>query len=113
MKPFTVMVPCSTSNLGPGFDSLGLALGGPDLMVRVTPGTERIRITHCSGEGASRVPLDATNRVIQAAQHAAVYAGIDPTLLHAELAVVERPHWQAEPQSGLCVRVGDVEDVLG
>ena len=87
MKPFTVMVPCSTSNLGPGFDSLGLALGGPDLMVRVRPGTDRLRITSFSGEGASRVPLDATNRVIQAAQHAAVDAGIDPTLLHAELEV--------------------------
>ena len=34
-KPFTVMVPCSTSNLGPGFDAMGIALGGPDLMVRV------------------------------------------------------------------------------
>ena len=87
MKPFTVMVPCSTSNLGPGFDSLGLALGGPDLMVRVRPGTDRLRITSFSGEGASRVPLDATNRVIQAAQHAAVDAGIDPTRLHAELEV--------------------------
>ncbi len=87
MKPFTVMVPCSTSNLGPGFDSLGIALGGPDLMVRVTPGGDRLRITRFSGEGANRVPLDATNRVIQAAQHAAVEAGKDPGALTAELEV--------------------------
>jgi homoserine kinase len=87
MKPFTVMVPCSTSNLGPGFDTLGIALSGPDLMVRVTPGTDRLRITRFSGEGADRVPLDATNRVIQAAQHAAVEAGKDPTALMAELEV--------------------------
>ena len=87
MKPFTVMVPCSTSNLGPGFDAIGMALGGPDLMVRVTPGTDRLRITRFVGEGADRVPLDATNRVIQAAQHAAVEAGKDPTLLMAELEV--------------------------
>src|SRR5438874_9712695 len=87
MKPFTVMVPCSTSNLGPGFDALGLALGGPDLMVRVTPGEGRLRITSFSGEGKDRVPLDATNRVIQAAQHAAVEAGRDPALLSAGLEV--------------------------
>ncbi len=87
MKPFTVIVPCSTSNLGPGFDTLGIALSGPDLMVRVTPGTDRLRITRFSGEGADRVPLDATNRVIQAAQHAAVEAGKDPGALTAELEV--------------------------
>jgi homoserine kinase len=87
MKPFTVMVPCSTSNLGSGFDAIGLALGGPDLMVRVTPGGDRLRITSFAGEGENRVPLDATNRIIQAAQHAAVEAGKDPTLLTAELEV--------------------------
>ena len=87
MKPFTVMVPCSTSNLGPGFDALGVALGGPDLMVRVTPGEGRLRITRFSGEGMDRVPLDATNRVIQAAQHAAVEAGRDPSQLNADLEV--------------------------
>ncbi|MCA1826662.1 MAG: homoserine kinase [Myxococcales bacterium] len=87
IKPFTVMVPCSTSNLGPGFDAIGVALGGPDLMVRVSPGEGRLRITHFSGEGVDRVPLDATNRVIQAAQHAAVEAGCDPTLMNADLEV--------------------------
>ena len=34
MTPFTVVVPCSTSNLGSGFDAVGMALGGPDLLVR-------------------------------------------------------------------------------
>src|SRR5205814_90275 len=46
-----------------------------------------LRITSFSGEGKDRVPLDATNRVIQAAQHAAVEAGRDPALLSAELEV--------------------------
>ena len=82
---FTVMVPCSTSNLGPGFDALGVALSGPDLMVRVTPGGDRLRITRLSGEGEPRLPLDATNRVIQAAHRAAVEAGKDPALLCAGL----------------------------
>jgi homoserine kinase len=87
MKPFTVMVPCSTSNLGPGFDAIGIALSGPDVMVRVTPGGERLRITRLSGEGSDRLPLDSTNRVIQAAQHAAVEAGRDPSAMAAELEV--------------------------
>jgi homoserine kinase len=87
MRSFTVVVPCSTSNLGPGFDALGIALGGPDLIVRVTPGEGRLRITHFSGEGQDHVPLDATNRVIQAAQHAAVEAGLDPVQMDADLEV--------------------------
>ena len=87
MKSFTVMVPCSTSNLGPGFDAIGLALSGPDVMVRVTPGGDRLRITRLSGEGSDRLPMDATNRVIQAAHRAAVDADRDPALLTADLEV--------------------------
>jgi homoserine kinase len=86
-KPFTLMVPCSTSNLGPGFDALGIALSGPDLIVRATPGGEGLRISRLSGEGADRLPRDAANRVIQAAQHAAVAAGVDPSLLAADLEI--------------------------
>jgi homoserine kinase len=73
-KPFTVMVPCSTSNIGAGFDAIGIALSGPDMMVRVKPGGERLRITRLSGEGEERLPPDATNRVIQAAHQAAAGA---------------------------------------
>ncbi len=87
MKPFTLMVPCSTSNLGAGFDALGLALSGPDLIVRATPGGDRLHISGLSGEGADRLPRDATNRVIMAAHHAAVAAGKDPALLAASLEI--------------------------
>jgi homoserine kinase len=87
MNPFTVMVPCSTSNLGPGFDSLGIALSGPDLMVRVLPGGDRLRIAKLSGEGSDRLPLDSTNRVVQAAHRTAVESGRDPASLAAELSV--------------------------
>ena len=83
MNPFAVMVPCSTSNLGSGFDSIGMALSGPDLILRVKPGGERLRISRLSGEGEDRLPRDATNRVIQAAHHAA--AGKDPAALAADL----------------------------
>ena len=87
MKPFTVMVPCSTSNLGAGFDAIGIALSGPDLMVRVTPGGSRLRITRINGEGAARLPLDQSNRIVQAAYHAAQTAGRDIAQLRGELEV--------------------------
>ena len=87
MKPFTVMVPCSTSNLGAGFDAVGIALSGPDLMVRATPGGEGLRIVKLSGEGADRLPPDSTNRVIDAAFRTARAAGRDPRSLCAELSI--------------------------
>jgi homoserine kinase len=87
MKPFTVLVPCSTSNLGSGFDAVGIALSGPDLMVRVVPGGDALRIAKLSGEGAGRLPPDSTNRIIEAAHRAARDAGRDPASLAAELSV--------------------------
>ena len=87
MKPFTVLVPCSTSNLGSGFDAVGIALSGPDLMVRVVPGGDGLRISGLSGEGADRLPPDSTNRVIEAAHRAARDAGRDPSSLSAELSI--------------------------
>ena len=59
MRPFTVLVPCSTSNLGSGFDAVGIALSVFDLMVRVSPGGEGLRIARLSGEariGCRRIP---------------------------------------------------------
>jgi len=87
MKPFTVMVPCSTSNLGAGFDAVGVALSGPDLMVRVTPGGDRLRIAQLSGEGADRLPPDDTNRIVDAAHRAAAAAGGARHELGAELSI--------------------------
>ena len=87
MKPFTVLVPCSTSNLGAGFDAVGIALSGPDLMVRATPGGDRLRIAKLSGEGADRLPPDDTNRVIDAAHRTAAAAGRASQALCAELSI--------------------------
>lgn len=60
----TVRVPATSANLGPGFDSLGLAVGLFD-SVRVRtfaePGTT-VRIT---GEGAGTLPTDGTHLVVR------------------------------------------------
>jgi homoserine kinase len=87
MKAFTVLVPCTTSNLGASFDAIGIALSGPDLMIRVVPGGQGLRILRLSGEGADRLPPDATNRVIQAARQVVQDAGRDPSGLAAELSI--------------------------
>jgi len=85
MNVFTIVVPCSTSNLGAGFDAVGLALGGPDFLVRATPGGTGLRISKISGEGVDRLARDSTNRVVQAAWAAARAAGVDPAELNADL----------------------------
>jgi len=87
VSAFTVVVPCSTSNLGSGFDAVGIALGGPDLLVRATPGGAALRIVRLSGEGEARLPRDGSNRVIEAAGLAAQAAGHGVHELRAELEV--------------------------
>lgn len=68
MSTFVVRVPCSTSNLGSGFDCLGIALGKFELVVRVRAGGEGLRVDSVRGNGADRIPRDATNQIIVAAE---------------------------------------------
>jgi homoserine kinase len=59
-----VRVPASSANLGPGFDTLGLALGLYD-EVEVSVAPEGVAI-EVSGEGAGRVPCDEAHLVARA-----------------------------------------------
>ncbi len=66
--PVTVRVPASSANLGPGFDSLGLALTLHDEITGEVAGSGLdVRVT---GEGRDGVPLDETHLVVRA-MHAA------------------------------------------
>ena len=59
-----VRVPGSSANLGPGFDSLGLALGlYDDVEVSVAPDGVVVEVL---GEGAGQVPCDDAHLVVQA-----------------------------------------------
>src|SRR5207248_3817866 len=87
VSAFAIAVPCSTSNLGSAFDAVGIALGGPRLLLRATPGGSGLRITRISGEGADRLPRDSTNRLVHAAHLAAQSAGRQPGELCAEVEV--------------------------
>lgn len=62
--PVRVRVPATSANLGPGFDSLGLALGlYDDVSAAVTGGGHRVRVT---GQGAGEVPEDEQHLVVRA-----------------------------------------------
>lgn len=60
-----VRVPGSSANLGPGFDSLGLALSLYDDVEVSVGGYDDVRVEVC-GEGAHQVPCDESHLVVQA-----------------------------------------------
>lgn len=62
-----VRVPATTANLGPGFDSLALALDLWNEATFTPTGGEGIGLS-IEGEGAGRLPTDETNPVVQAAE---------------------------------------------
>jgi homoserine kinase len=59
-----IRVPGSSANLGPGFDSLGLALGLYD-DVEVSIASDGVEV-EVEGEGAGRVPCDEAHLVVRA-----------------------------------------------
>lgn len=68
----TAVVAASSANLGPGFDSLGLALSLYDEIIVET--TESGLQLEVEGEGAGQVPLDVTHLVVRA-----IEAGLQAT----------------------------------
>ena len=72
-----VRVPASSANLGPGFDSIGLALGVWDV-ARVTVTAEPGLVIEVDGEGAGSVPLDATHLVFRSMLRAWAELGVQP-----------------------------------
>ena len=64
MTSVTLSVPASAANLGPGFDSLGLALSLRNtLEVQAAPSGIRVLI---EGEGKDSLPSDASNLIVRA-----------------------------------------------
>ena len=72
-----VRVPASSANLGPGFDSLGLALGlYDDIEVSVAPDGVTVEV---DGEGAGQVPCDDAHLVVRAMRTTWAITGDAPT----------------------------------
>ncbi|MGA9869584.1 MAG: homoserine kinase [Rhodococcus sp. (in: high G+C Gram-positive bacteria)] len=70
----TARVPASSANLGPGFDTLGIALGLYD-EIRVTTTASGLGI-HVEGEGAADVPWGPAHLVVRAIERGLEAAGV-------------------------------------
>ena len=103
-RSVTVQVPATTANLGPGFDTLGLALAHHDhLMVTVRDEPGVTVEVHGVGEGV--VPTDATNLVVRAISH--TFAAYDQELPGLNLvAHNEIPHGRGMGSSGAAIVSG-------
>lgn len=76
--PVTVRVPASSANLGPGFDSLGLALDLHDVVtVEALPADAAAPSVEVAveGEGAGSVPRDETHLLVRSLRTGLAHAG--------------------------------------
>ncbi|BDV30146.1 homoserine kinase [Microbacterium terricola] len=99
-----VRVPATSANLGPGFDTLGLALSVYDeLVVTALPAGELE--VDVQGEGAADVPRDASNLVVRAIAYAfeAVARPLPGLRLEAHNVI---PHGRGLGSSGAAVVSG-------
>lgn len=99
-----VKVPATTANLGPGFDTLGLALSlYDDLVVTVREGTGATVTVIGSGEG--EVSTDETNLVVTAIAH--TFAAYDQELPGLDLVARNAiPHGRGLGSSGAAIVAG-------
>lgn len=84
MEPVTVEAPSSTANLGPGYDTLAMALD-MHLRVTVTPleyGAEHLVV---EGEGADQIGLDAGNRFLIGLERGLQHFGTEPPVMGIEM----------------------------
>jgi homoserine kinase len=103
-RSVSVKVPATTANLGPGFDTLGLALSLYDelhVSVRDEPGV----YVDVHGVGAGEVPTDESNLVVTAIAHTFNSFGYELPALHLEAHNVI-PHGRGLGSSGAAIVSG-------
>ena len=103
-RSVVVRVPATSANLGPGFDTLGLALSVYDeLRVTALP-DDRLEI-QVSGQGSDDVPRDGTNLVVRSIAYAFEAVGRRMPGLRLEARNVI-PHGRGLGSSGAAVASG-------
>ncbi|NYD66576.1 homoserine kinase [Agromyces atrinae] len=105
-RSVTVKVPATTANLGPGFDTLGLALAVYDDLEISVPADGVLSIeVHGVGEG--EVPLDDSHLVIRAMKHTFDHVGIAMPAVRL-VAHNTIPHGRGLGSSGAAIVAGIV-----
>jgi homoserine kinase len=101
--PVRVRVPATSANLGPGFDSFGLALGlYDDVVARIGESGVHVDV---AGEGADDVPRDRRNLVVKAMRAAFDRMGGQPRGI--ELVCANRiPHGRGLGSSAAAIVAG-------
>ncbi|WP_410654175.1 homoserine kinase [Amycolatopsis sp. lyj-112] len=83
MTLITVKVPASSANLGPGFDTLGLALALYDTVeLRITDAGLKVEVIDAGAGGVDDVPTDESHLVVRAFRRGCEHFGIRPPGLH-------------------------------
>ncbi|GAA1597373.1 homoserine kinase [Leucobacter chromiireducens] len=99
-----VRVPATSANLGPGFDTLGIALAYGDELTAVTRDAPGATV-HVSGVGEGEVPTDASNLVVRSAAH--VFEQLGRELPGLEVSATNRiPHGRGMGSSGSAIVAG-------
>ena len=105
-RSVTVEVPATTANLGPGFDTLGLALSVYDTLTVTVADRPGVRV-EVQGVGAGEVPTDETNLVARAI--AEVFAEVGEELPGLDLLARNTiPHGRGLGSSGAAIVSGVV-----
>lgn len=103
-RSVVVRVPATSANLGPGFDTLGLALSVYDELVVTSLPAGRLEL-EVTGEGAGDVPRDASNLVVRSIAYAFEAVGRRMPGLRLEARNVI-PHGRGMGSSGAAVVSG-------
>ncbi|MGK0721323.1 homoserine kinase [Leucobacter sp. W1478] len=104
MTRLRVHVPATSANLGPGFDTLGIALSHGDELTVLTRDTPGVTVT-VEGVGAGEVPTDETNLVARSALH--VFDRVGRTMPGIEIRAHNRiPHGRGMGSSGSAIVAG-------
>jgi len=98
----TVTVPATSANLGPGFDTLGIALDLRDEIQVQIGGTESS--VSVSGQGAGFVPEDENHLVLRALRRTLAFAGVAAPQPSIQMRCINRiPHGRGLGSSAAAV----------